>query len=222
MADPSIGAPRALDAGSLGFGEHDADYAAARPDGKTRALQGGTDHSPYTAVDTNDLEHYADMVDTTVTPLFERAQNELDGIPAMAPGHFPHADVYGQRIMKMKDEYAAKVAELARVTHAMSGSMRAAGRSYANAEQANAMSYRDIDGLPQDGAGATSPDSSGAPSSSAPPAGLPPAGPPPAPAPAGDNPSGSSADNPADPHNWPVEPSAGPKDMPGGVDQGGA
>jgi hypothetical protein len=125
---------------------HDAGYAAQRPDGGSRALQGGHDMSGYTKVDGNDLVHFSDLTMATVDPLLVRARHEIDAIPTIHAGDFPHGQELARSVSELKAQYSLKLEHLQNIVRGTCTTLHQSGGKYNSTEQASTMHASEVNG----------------------------------------------------------------------------
>jgi hypothetical protein len=132
--------------GASGIDTHDESYAAQRPDGQARAQQGGNSDAEYIRVDNNDNLHFANMMSTTVDPLVERLRREIDAIPAVECGTFPHGEDLTKAVARFKEDYSKKCDEIDRATTGLSNVSETVGRKYGITDDSNVATAGEVGG----------------------------------------------------------------------------
>jgi hypothetical protein len=135
IADPSSAFPGQ---GTSGIDTHDESYAAARPDGVGRSQIGGNGEGEYIKVDNDDHQHFCNMMDSTVAPLVARLRREIDAIPDVECGTFPHGADLQKKVAKFRADYRGKCDEIDTGITSLRKANQIVGQKYGVTDDENA------------------------------------------------------------------------------------
>jgi hypothetical protein len=142
ISDPSSAFPGQ---GTSGIATHDASYTAARPNGVDRSQVGGNGEGEYMKVDNNDHQHFCNMMDSTVAPLIARLRREIDAIPDVECGTFPHGDDLKKKVAQFRADYRGKCDEIDHGISSLRKANQVVGQKYGTTEGENAGTAAAVD-----------------------------------------------------------------------------
>jgi hypothetical protein len=124
------------------LGQHDQAYASERPDAGARAKVGGeTKYSgggDSIAVTGQDLRQCADMWDSTVEPLFMRAEKEFNDMKRLLPGVFPGGVELAEKFDAWHKEKQHQFAIMRGAHRQATATLRETYKNYTETDDANA------------------------------------------------------------------------------------